>query len=189
MGAHGDQWAFNADSGYSAPVFGLNRLSMHMDSNSPGPPSLEIRRRKRITTLGIVAMALAALCLFGATFRALTGKWDIGTDSGLQTAMFIHNTLVVLSKIGLLVLGICLIRRHPRIRVVAACAFTLSLIDSVYFLIAIVPSMRASFDPALKGAFTLGVRLVLILPALLYVGIIFYLGQPAARQEFRRIEA
>lgn len=148
-----------------------------------------MQRRRRTTTLGVVAIALAGLCLFGAAFRSLTGKWDVGPDSGFQTAMFIHNTLVVLSKIGLLVLGICLIRRHPRVRVVAACAFALSLIDSVYFLIAIVPSMRDHMDPALAYAANIGVRLVLIVPALLYLGIIVYLGQPAVRQEFRRIEA
>jgi hypothetical protein len=133
-------------------------------------------------------MALAGLCLIGAAFRAFTGKWDVGPDSEFQIAMFIHNTLVVLSKIGLLVLGVCLIRRHARVRVVAACAFALSLIDSAYYLVAVVPSMRASFAPALAGAFTLGVRIVLIMPALMYVGILFYLGQPAVRQEFRRIE-
>src|SRR5688572_17278545 len=106
MGGHRDRRPSTQIPGYSPPVFGLNHLSMHMDSNSPGPPSREIPRRKRTTTLGVAAISLAGLCLFVAASRALTGKWDVGTDSGFPTDLFLRNTLIVLSKIGLLVLGI-----------------------------------------------------------------------------------
>jgi hypothetical protein len=159
-----------------------------MDTPSLPPANVQTYRRRNTTILGVVVLTIAGFCLLGSVFRALTLKNDVGTDSGFQTAMLIHNTLVVLSKVGLLVLGICLIRRHPRVRVVAANIFALSLIDSMYFLLAVVPSMRARMSPALAGAFDFGAWLVLVVPAIMYVGILVYLCQPASRQEFRRRE-
>jgi len=181
----------NPKVGSPVHVRSMNEMPCDDRLDIPAPPAVNVQtyRRRSTTILGVVVLILAGFCLLGSAARALTLKYDLGTDSGFQNAMHIHNTLVVLSKVGLFVLGICLIRRHPLVRAVAASSFALSLTDSMYFLVVVVPSMRAGMSPAVAWAFNLGAWLVLVVPAVMYVGIVVYLCQSASRQEFRRIEA
>jgi hypothetical protein len=155
-----------------------------MDTNLERPASIGVYR-KRTTRLGMTVLALAGIGLVVSVFRALTVKYDVGTGSGFQTTLLIHDALVASSKVGLLVLGICLIRRHRRIRAIAGLCFALSLADSMYYIVAVVPSMRANLAPALARAIDVGAGIVLVVPALMYVGILIYLCRPGSRQEFQ----
>lgn len=156
----------------------------------PHAPAMVPTPRRRVTTVvGSVLVTMAGFGLLGLMFLMLDCIFGSRTSTVPHAVLLINGTLSVLSKVGLLVLGVLLIRRHPQAGGAAAAGLSLSLIDSMFFLVAVVPPMRASMHPALSVAFTFGAWIPAVMSSLLYIGVFVYLGQPASRQEFGRANA
>lgn len=153
-----------------------------MDTESS--PTVATCRRKSTTVLGVVLVTIAVVCLIGSVFVVTVFGFNFGSDPGYRTAMVVHQVLLVFSKVALLVLGICLLRRYRHIRTVAARSFSISFVDSVQYLFVVTPYMRARMPPGWVGLADFGAWFVLAVSALMYIGILVYLSQPASRQEF-----
>ena len=141
-------------------------------------------RRRSTTVLGIVVLILALLGLGLSTMLQLAWASRHSMAGEPDSTMRLHNTLLVLCKVALCVLGICIIRRYPRTRIVALVCLILSLLDSAYYTRNIVPQMQAGLHPTLAEAMSIGGWIVLVGTAAYYLVILWYLDRPATRTEF-----
>lgn len=153
-------------------------------TNSQGPAIVQTRRRRSTTVLGVTVLTLAGLCLLGSAFMLLIPKSGHSLFPVPHSTMLVHNALVLLSKIGLVVLGICLVQRQPGTRGVALVSLSVSMTDSAYYLIKVIPPMQFGLHPNLAAAMNVGGWIMLVMPALLYIGILVYLDQTASQKEF-----
>ena len=155
-----------------------------MDTPTQAPANVPNCRRGITTALGSVVLAVAGLGFLGSSFGLLTVIFGLRTSAVPYPVLLINSVLSVLSKVGLLILGVFLIRRRPLVTSAATVGLAVSLIDSVYFIFAVVPPMRSRVDSALTGVFNFGAWIPAVLSALLYLCIFVYLGQPSSRREF-----
>jgi len=98
----------------------------------------------------------------------------------------VHTILAGVSKVALAFLGICLLGRRRSSNIVALACLTLSLTDSAYYQIKVVPWMQSGLHPHLATAISIGGWISMMVSAGLYWSICFYLDRPASRKEFRR---
>jgi len=132
---------------------------------------------------------MAAIGFLGSSFFLVTLIFSVKTSTVPHSVLLVNGSLSVLSKLGLMVLGVFFIRRDPCVRVAAAVGFALSMIDSVYFRTAVWPAMQLPAHPTLARASNVGAWISAALALLLYAGILNYLGQKGSRREFWRIDA
>jgi len=132
---------------------------------------------------------MAVIGFLGSSFFLFTLIFGVKTSMVPHSVLLVNGSLSVLSKLGLMVLGVFFIRRDPCVRVAAAVGFALSMIDSVYFLTAVWPAMQLPAHPTLATASHVGAWISAALALLLYAGIFTYLGQKKSRREFWRVDA
>src|SRR5437899_894440 len=105
-----------------------------MDSPSQTSAAPPTSRRGGTTALGSVILTMAGVGFLGSSFILLSAIFGGKTSAVPHSILLMNSALSVLSKVGLLVLGIFLIRRHSYVRAVAAVGLAFSLIDSAYYL-------------------------------------------------------
>jgi len=160
-----------------------------MDIPSQITPNLPTYRRRTTTALGSVILAMAAIGFLGSSFLLISLIFGAKTSTVPHSVLLVNGSLSVLSKLGLMIVGVFFIRRYPSVRVAAAVGFALSMIDSVYFLTAVWPAMQHPAHPTLARASNVGAWISAVLAVLLYAGIFAYLGQKGSRREFWRVDA
>jgi hypothetical protein len=153
---------------------------------SPDPSNVPPFRRASTTVVGNVVLSLAALGFLFSAFFLVRSICDFRTSAEPPSVFLIHNAFAMLSKIALWTVGVFLIRRLSQVRWVGAAGLIISLIDSAYYIIAVVPPLRSAVHAAMAAGMTLGAWISAVLAVILYVVIFVYLEQSASLQEFRK---
>ncbi len=154
------------------------------ESLAESPTSRRPTYRRSTTALGCVVVILAIIGVLSTSLSLVYYIFRVPPSTPAYQVNVVNCALAVLAKIGLLVLGISILRRSPQIYVVGGVVTSIILIDWVYFLVAIPPVDRSHLHPQMVAALNIGTFIGNSLSILLYVGIFVYLLQPAARQEF-----
>src|SRR5215203_2576146 len=153
---------------------------------SPDSANAPKFRRGSTTVLGNVVLALAALGFVFTAFFLVKGIYDLKTSSEPPAVFLIHGAFAALSKVALWTVGVFLIRRLSQVRWVAAAGLVISLIDSAYYILAVVPPMRSGVNAAIAAGMTIGSWFSAVMSVTLYAIIFVYLEQSASLQEFRK---
>jgi hypothetical protein len=162
---------------------------MHMNIPSQTSPNLLAYRRRKTTALAAIVLTMAGIGLLGTSFLLFPLIFGAKTSTVPYSVLLVNGSLSMFSKLGLMGLGIFLIRRHAHVRAAAAVGLALSLIHSAYFFAAVWPAMQHPAHPTLGRGFYAGAWITAGLALVLYAGIFIYLDQTGSRREFRRVDA
>ena len=179
------RWGTTTDDDYRSK----DNWMLPMTANSEGLSDVQPVRRKGTTVLGVALLALGVLGLLTGFFLLVAPNQSQRVIFNLTDIPLVHAILAGLSKLALCFLAVCLLSRRRRTNIVALACLTLSLIDSAFFQLKVVPRMRLGLHPDLAAAISMGGWISMTVTALLYGGICYYLDRPATRKEFKRTTA
>lgn len=148
------------------------------------------RKRIATTVLGIIAIVLGALGMVVSGLNAV--GMMAGIDSMIPSLGGVSKGLIwtdavfqLMCKIGLLSIGILMLRRSSSARLIAVLALLTSLISSG---IAITVVQKMTFPTPMDGkAAIVGAIAIIVLAIALYLSLIIYMMTQATREEFEAV--
>jgi hypothetical protein len=125
-------------------------------------------------SLGAIGLLLSACVFYSNSLNAWHGDQYLRIENGAS----------LLTKVGLIAVGILLVRRSSLARVLLACVLVLSCTDSVLVYLRFLPSMSPTLPRAAQVGRMIGHLYGLMLNPVLYLVVLAHLFSPQIRAEF-----
>jgi hypothetical protein len=151
------------------------------------PPYSAGAKRTSTTVFAIVVLVLGSIGFLLSTLNfvlVMVGPQALANSKIPGGAMMIDAILQLACKIGLLSIGIMMIKRNILAIRVAIVTFLISLVSTAYTLLVIAPYTVESLGKGQPTMVYVGMGFMSILAAGLYIGIIIYLNAASTRAEF-----
>lgn len=145
--------------------------------------------RVATTIMAIVILCLAGLGLILALSSTIVSLYAPElVDNVPHLHLVIDAILSLVSKIGLISLGVCMLLRFQQTLTLAWITFCISVVDSLFYLMILTRQM-ATKEIAEKFGMGIGFAFVAVLSASIYIIVIIYLSIESGRKEFDPQEA
>jgi len=142
-------------------------------------------KRSSTTTWGVIFLILGllglAIAIFG--FYAIMAM-DIampGFDKGTLT---LDSVLSIVSKFGLLGLGISMLSRGSWVKPMVPIGFVLSMTDTIFKAVAVIPVQASHAPSSQEVGVYFGFYALAAISTAIYIAMFFYLKSDASKREF-----
>lgn len=165
----------------------MNTDNANAPQTNAQPPYSAGTKQTSTTVFAIIILVIGSFGFLASTFNfvlVIVGPEAISKSGIPGSAMMIDAILQLACKIGLLSIGIMMIKRRILAIRVAIVTFLISLVSTAYTLLVIAPYTIESLGKGQPTMVYVGMGFMSILAAGLYIGIIIYLNTANTRAEF-----
>ena len=151
------------------------------------PPYSAGAKQTSTTVFAIVILVLGSIGFLLSTLNfvlVMVGPQALASSKIPGSTMMIDAVLQLACKIGLLSIGIMMIKRKILAIRVAVVTFLISLVSTTFTLLVVAPHTIESLGKGQPAMVYTGMIMMSILSAGLYIGTIIYLNSASTKTEF-----